>query len=131
MESTKAFDAVLGRIPSGIYILTVGSGERATGMLASWVMQAGFEPPMISVAVKQGRYVADWITAGQPFILNLLAEKQAALLKHFAKGFEPGEAAFEGLEIKHCPRGVPFLCEALGYIECEPVRHADSGDHRI
>jgi flavin reductase (DIM6/NTAB) family NADH-FMN oxidoreductase RutF len=63
--------------------------------------------------------------------LNLLAEKQAALLKHFAKGFEPGEAAFEGLEIKHCPRGVPFLCEALGYIECEPVRHADSGDHRI
>ena len=72
--SKKAFDAVLGRVPSGIFILTVGSGTRATGMLSSWVMQAGFEPPMVSVAVKFGRYVCDWITDGQPFVLNLVGQ---------------------------------------------------------
>ena len=52
-------------------------------MLASWVMQAGFEPPMVSVAVKQGRYVCDWLTEGQPFVLNLVGEGQKKLLKHF------------------------------------------------
>jgi flavin reductase (DIM6/NTAB) family NADH-FMN oxidoreductase RutF len=125
------FDPVLGRVPSGIYVLTAGSGERATGMLASWVMQAGFEPPMVSVAVKNGRYVNDWITAGEPFVLSMVAEKQFDLLKHFGRGFEENQPAFEGQAIQHCPRGVPILSDCLGHLECEPVSHVDSGDHRI
>jgi flavin reductase (DIM6/NTAB) family NADH-FMN oxidoreductase RutF len=129
--TSKAFDPVLGRVPSGIFILTVGVGDRATGMLASWVMQAGFEPPMVSVGVKLGRYVCDWITAGQPFVLNLVGESQTSLLKHFGKGFEPGTPAFEGIAITHCARGVPVLRDSVGHLECEPVRHVDSGDHRI
>jgi len=131
MPDARPFDAVLGRVPSGIYILTIGAGQRATGMLASWVMQAGFAPPMVSVAVKHGRYVGDWITAGQPFVLNLVGESQTALMKHFSHGFEPDEPAFEGLATTHCPRGVPILGDALGHLECEPVRHVDSGDHRV
>src|SRR3954447_24756481 len=131
MTKTAAYDAALGHIPSGIFILTVGTGARATGMLASWVMQAGFEPPMVSVAVKLGRYVCDWLSEGQPFVLNLVGEGQKALLKHFFRGFDPGTPAFEGLEITHCARGVPILKDALGHLECEPAGHVDSGDHRI
>jgi flavin reductase (DIM6/NTAB) family NADH-FMN oxidoreductase RutF len=131
MSNPKSFNPVLGRIPSGIFILTAGTGPRATGMLSSWVMQAGFEPSMVSVAVKLGRYVCDWLTEGQPFVLNVVAESQTNFLKHFAKGFEPGEPAFVGLDIGHCARGVPILKGALGHLECEPVRHVDSGDHRI
>jgi flavin reductase (DIM6/NTAB) family NADH-FMN oxidoreductase RutF len=26
---------------------------------------------------------------------------------------------------------VPILKDAIGHLECEPVRHTDSGDHRI
>jgi flavin reductase (DIM6/NTAB) family NADH-FMN oxidoreductase RutF len=100
-------------------------------MLASWVMQAGFEPPTISVAVKLGRYVCDWLTEGQPFVLNLVGEGQTHFLKHFGKGFELGAPAFEGLAITHCARGVPILNESVGHLECEPAGHVDSGDHRI
>ena len=129
--STSDFDPVLGRVASGIYILTAGSGERATGMLASWVMQAGFEPPMVSVAVKTGRYVSDWLTAGEPFVINVVADKQFELLKHFGSGFEPNVPAFEGLEVTYCPRGVPILSDCVGHLECEPVSNIESGDHRI
>ncbi len=100
-------------------------------MLSSWVMQAGFEPPMISVAVKNERYVCDWLTAGEPFVLNLVGENQTQFLKHFGKGFKPDEPAFTGLSVAHCARGVPILKDCLGYMECEPVRHVDSGDHRV
>jgi flavin reductase (DIM6/NTAB) family NADH-FMN oxidoreductase RutF len=131
MSRPAGFDPVLGRVPSGIFILTVGTGPRATGMLSSWVMQAGFEPPMVSVGVKLGRYICDWLSEGQPFVLNLVGESQGNLLKHFGRGFEPGMPAFEGLDIAHCPRGVPILTDALGHLECEPVSHVDSGDHRI
>ena len=71
------------------------------------------------------------MSEGQPFILNVVGESQGNLLKHFASGFEPGEPAFEGLQIHHCPRGVPILSDAVGHLECEPVSHVDSGDHRI
>lgn len=127
----KPFDPVLGRVPSGIFILTIGTGSRATGMLASWVMQAGFEPPTVSVAVKLGRYVCDWLTAGEPFVLNLVGESQKEFLKHFGKGFAPDEPAFEGLNVTHCARGVPVLSDAIGHMECEPIGHVDSGDHRV
>ena len=129
--SNSDFDPVLGRVSSGVYILTVGTGERATGMLASWVMQAGFEPPTVSVGVKSGRYVEQWLTAGEPFVLNMLAEKQFEFLKHFGSGFDLGEPAFDGVNLSHCPRGVPILTDCLGYLECEPTVHVDSGDHRI
>ncbi len=128
---SKDLLSILGRVPSGIFILTAGTGERATGMLASWVMQAGFEPPMVTVAVKQGRYVGEWIERGEPFVLNVVGEGQKNLLKHFSHGFEPGAPAFEGLEIRPCARGVPVLAEAVGHLECEPVSHVDSVDHRI
>jgi flavin reductase (DIM6/NTAB) family NADH-FMN oxidoreductase RutF len=118
-------------VPSGIFILTVGTGQRATGMLSSWVTQAGFEPPMVSVGIKLGRYVCDWLSEGQPFVLNLVGEGQKNLLRHFYQGFEPGKPAFEDLEITHCARGVPILKDCVGHMECEPARHIDSGDHRI
>ena len=121
----------LGRVPSGIFILTAGTGARATGMLASWVMQAGFDPPAISIAVNLERYVCGWLTGGEPFVVNLLGESQKNLLAHFGKGFAPEEPAFEGIEISHCPRGVPILSSCLGHLECEPTGHIDSGDHRI
>ena len=126
----KSFDPVLGRVPSGIFILTIGTGSRATGMLASWVMQAGFEPPIVSVAVKLGRYVCDWLTAGEPFVLNLVGESQKEFLKHFGKGFAPGEPAFDGLNIAHCARGVPILSETIGHMECEPIGHIEN-DRRL
>jgi flavin reductase (DIM6/NTAB) family NADH-FMN oxidoreductase RutF len=127
---------VLGRIPSGLYILTIscardGQEPLETGMLASWVMQAGFDPPMVTVVVRKGRFVADWLAKGYPFVLNLLADDDKALMRHYGKGFEPGQPAFTGVELQRDPRGVPVLNDALGHLECEVVGKIDSGDHHV
>src|SRR5262249_52316306 len=123
--------AILGRIPSGLFILTIAHQGSETGMLASWVVQAGFEPPMLTVAVNQRRYVADWLSAKEPFVLNLLRKDQKALLSHFSRGFEPGEPAFTGLSVHRTAENLPVLSDALGHLECRPKSHVDSGDHRI
>ena len=81
----------------------IGQGDRATGMLASWVMQAGFEPPMVTVAVRQGRYVADWLAAGEPFVLNVVGDEQKHWLKHFGKGFEPASRRSTGSKCAQPP----------------------------
>ena len=87
----------LGRLPSGIYILTVGEGNDSTGMLASWVQQAAFEPPMVSVALKRGRHISERIEAGEPFVLNVVGEGHKSLLKHFAK-----DTPFVHLDVAGC-----------------------------
>ncbi len=127
----EALSPVLGRVVSGVFILTVRHGDHETGMLSSWVMQAGFEPPMLTAAIRKGRFVEQWLSAGAIFNINVLAEGQTKMLRHFGAGFEPHEPAFEGLAISRTSRGVPILDEAPGYLECKPISHIDSGDHRI
>ncbi len=129
--SLERIAPILGRVPSGIFILTVKNGEQETGMLASWVQQAGFEPPMLTLAVKKGRYVADWLQRGLPFALNLVGAGHGGLVKHFAKGFDPGAPAFEGLEIDRNEAGVPLLHGTVGWLECEPAGSLESGDHHV
>ena len=38
---------------------------------------------------------------------------------------------FIGLDVNRTSRGLPILSAALGHLECEPVSHVDSGDHRV
>lgn len=126
-----AIAPILGRLPSGLFILTARRGALETGMLASWVMQAGFEPPMLTVAVSLKRYVNEWLTPDAPFAMNLLAADQRKLLAHFGRGFGPEEPAFSGLEIERTPEGLPILTDALGHVECRVRGDVASGDHRI
>ena len=69
----NALAAALGRIPSGLFVLTARHGKHETGMLASWVQQAGFKPPMLTTAVQRDRFICDWIRASGRFTLNQIA----------------------------------------------------------
>ena len=129
--SQTDFDPVLGRVPSGIFILTVGSGTRATGMLASWVMQAGFEPPMVTFALARGRFVGDWIEAAGRCTLNQVPSDGKVLLKHFGRGFAPDENAFDGLELLDVSAAGPVPAASSSFLDLEVVGRLDEGDHLV
>ena len=121
----------LGRIVSGLFVLTTGSGKAATGMLTSFVQQAGFEPPAITVAVKKGRPILDQLRETKQFCVSVLHDGSMSLLAHFARGFEPGAPAFEGVAIEEAQNGVPYLAEAHAHLACEVIGEADWTDHVI
>src|SRR5580698_3348207 len=97
----ESLAAALGRIPSGLFILTARNGKRETGMLASWVQQCSFDPPQVTAALRKERGVLAWLTDGATFNVNVIPEGGKALVAHFGKGFELGEPAFHGLEVQH------------------------------
>ncbi len=121
----------LGRIPSGIFVLTVTRGAIETGMLASWVQQCSFDPPQISVAIRRDRDIAALLDTGTTFTLNILEASQTDMIVHFGKGFAITEDAFVGLEVRREPPRGPVLTEALGYLECEVVGRMAAGDHDL
>lgn len=121
----------LGRVPSGLFILTVRRANRRTGMLVSWVQQAGFEPPMLTVAVQRDRYVGDWIIDRGRFTLNQMTAGRKTLLRHFARGFGPDDDAFQGIAVLDKAEGGPVLADALAYLDAEAVGELSGPDHRV
>ena len=55
LRGEEGLKAALGRIPSGLYVVGAVHEGRHLGMLCSFVEQAGFEPPMISIALGTDR----------------------------------------------------------------------------
>jgi flavin reductase (DIM6/NTAB) family NADH-FMN oxidoreductase RutF len=130
-ESGKDIALAVGRIPSGIFVVTARRDDAETGFLASWVQQCSFEPFQVSVAVKHGRPVAEWLKPGAPFVVNILEEDQTELLVHFGKGFTLNEPAFINLEVNRAEAGAPVLTEALAYLDCRVTGCHPAGDHEL
>src|SRR3954465_4436249 len=108
-EALQALALALGRVPSGLFVLTARQGERETAMLASWVQQCSFDPPQVSVAVRRDRYIHGLLMDGAAFPLNIVPIHATEFLKHFGKGFEVGEPPFEGFAVERTAAGVAVL----------------------
>ena len=121
----------LGAIPSGLFIVTLRQGDRTNAFLASWVMQAGFEPPMVSVAIGRDRPAAELLGDGLKFAINVLPEDDLGLIKPFAKGIPPGKDPYEGVATTLGTTGIETLDDALCTLECRYVKHVEGGDHLI
>jgi flavin reductase (DIM6/NTAB) family NADH-FMN oxidoreductase RutF len=130
-DALQELAPALGRLPSGLCILTARLQDRETGMLVSWVQQCSFEPPQVSVCVKQGRDVLGWLAPGSAFTLNLIGEGQSNLLSHFGKGFTLDQPAFTGLNVERHDGRPPVLKDALGYLACRVVLRVPTGDHEL
>lgn len=129
--ATAEFAPALGRIPSGIFIVTYRGPATEAALLASWVQQCSFDPPMVTLAVRKGREFAELLSEGASFAVNILAEGQKELLGHFGKGL-PLDQLPRAEERVARPEGVSaVLREAVGVLHCQVAGRHEAGDHLI
>ncbi|MBU6230386.1 MAG: diflavin flavoprotein [Cyanobacteria bacterium REEB459] len=125
-------DRALGRISTGLYLITAQRGDLSGAMLASWVTQASLEPMGVAIAVAQDRAIESLMQPGHSFVLNILEEDNyQGLMKHFLKRFGPGSDRFAGIKTYQATNGSPILAEALAYLECQVVSRMECGDHWV
>jgi flavorubredoxin/flavin reductase (DIM6/NTAB) family NADH-FMN oxidoreductase RutF len=130
-------DKALGRLSGGLYVVTArqqtADGERSSAMVASWVSQASFEPPGITVAVAKDRAIEALMQVGDRFVLNILREdNHQQLLRHFLKRFPPGADRFAGVAtLAGVADGGPVLGDALAFLGCRVVQRLEGPDHWI
>ncbi|MCT0219626.1 diflavin flavoprotein [Synechococcus sp. CS-1329] len=126
-------DKALGRLSGGLYIVTARQGERSSAMVASWVSQASFDPPGLSIAVAKDRAIEALMQVGDRFVLNVLREdNHQELLRHFLKRFPPGADRFSGVStLDGVSAGGPVLGDALAFLGCRVVQRMEGPDHWI
>lgn len=123
-------EQAVGRLVGSLCVLSAKRGEVASAMLASWVSQATFNPPGVTIAVAKDRSIEALMYAGDKFVLNILAEGRQ-LRKYFMKNFAPGEDRFAGVETMEASNGCPVLTDALAYLECQVISRMECGDHWV
>jgi len=129
-QDLDSIGLALGRLPSGCCILTVAQAGVSTGMLCSWVQQAAFEPPSVTVCLKQGRPAALLVDASSRFMLNLIAEDPTEMFRHFGRGYSLTEDAFAGLSTQSTDFG-PVLSACIAHLGCSVTQKVPVGDHDL
>lgn len=123
----------LGKLATGLYVVTAARGSARSAMIASWVSQASFEPLGLSIAVAKDRAIESLMQVGDGFVLNVLGEDTfQPIMKHFLQRFPPGADRFEGIDYfsaKNCQS--PVLKDSIAYMECKVASRLDAEDHWV
>lgn len=118
----------LGRIPTGLYLVTTRIEGRPAGFLGSFLVQTGFAPPSVCVAVASGREHLAGIHRSEHFAVSILDERSKGLMNPF---FKKGNDPFAGLAVKEVAGGAPVLTDALAWLSCKVIGEHALPDHVV
>ena len=121
----KAF----GQMTYGIYVLTTRHEEIINGMIASWVSQVSYDPPLILVAIHPNRYSHGLTEKSGNFVLHVIERSQKELLARF-KGADSAEK-FSGIDWEPGQTGCPVLKACLAWFECSIKESYRPGNHTL
>ena len=127
--NVERIGAALGKIPSGVFIATSTQDGEEIGMLASFVEQAGFNPPTITVAIGLDRRLNQAVEESNMIGINILAEEDARLMKPFNQ--QDNRSPFDSLELEDNEYEMPQLSDALAFLACKIIGKIEGGDNII
>ena len=114
----------------GVYILSSeNEGEYCVSTI-TWVSQASFQPPMISVCIKRNSASYEIVKKRGEFILHLLGDNQKELASTFFKPTIFENEKLNGQEFS-LANNLPLLKDIPAYIQCKVVEILENGDHPL
>jgi len=127
----EALGRALGMIPSGIFVVTAARASVRSAYVGSWIQQAAFDPPAITIAINKQRPLLGLLEPGSGVGVNILGRRQAPLYARFERGFTLTEDPFIGVALETAITGAPLLREAFACLDCRVRMLVDAGDHVV
>lgn len=125
----KEWLPAFGQMTYGIYLLTTRHGEMINGMIASWVSQVSYEPPLIMAALHPNRYSRTLVEKSNGFALHILDRSQKELIRQF-KGPDPAKK-FGGIRWETKETGAPIVTDCLAWFELKVTQQLEPGNHTL
>ena len=121
---------VLGMMTYGVYVLTTKVKDKYSAATVTWVSQASFDPPMISVCLKRNSGAYSLVKEKKEFILHMLSEEQKDVASNFFTSTELEDDKLNGEAFKLID-GLPVLNVAPSYMHCSVLEILEIGDHPL
>jgi flavin reductase (DIM6/NTAB) family NADH-FMN oxidoreductase RutF len=118
--------ALFKRLTQGVYVVGVAHGEERNAFTAAWIMQVSFDPLVLALSINPHHSSYRLLKEGGAFSVNVLKKGQLHLAEHFGR---PAGDKLAGTESTTDRLGLPLLCEALAWFECEVLSEYPAGDH--
>jgi flavin reductase (DIM6/NTAB) family NADH-FMN oxidoreductase RutF len=121
-----ALRACMSRFTTGVTVVTfAGDGaDGPRGATMNSFTSVSAEPPLVLISVARRAHCHDQLI-GRPFCVNVLGAEHESLARLFA-------GARGAAEPRWAPNApVPRLDNPLAWVECQPWRSYDGGDHTL
>ena len=118
-------------IPSGVFVVTLTSGDRTNGYAAGWVVRVSEVPVIVQVAVWERNYSFELAQDATHFVVHVLEEGQQDMARHFGQQCGRAVDKLARYETRSGRSGVPVLVDCLAHLECEVVFRRQFGDHIV
>jgi flavin reductase (DIM6/NTAB) family NADH-FMN oxidoreductase RutF len=126
-KSTR--NKILSKIPYGLFIVGSKRRESVSAIIANWITQVSFEPPLIAFAVEFDSNTHHFIDESKYFSLNMLPVGSKVFAKAFLKKTRHIGSTINEKEFTISKHGLPFLRDASDSLECKVVDSTRVGDH--
>jgi 3-hydroxy-9,10-secoandrosta-1,3,5(10)-triene-9,17-dione monooxygenase reductase component len=131
-QTTKeSLGKAIGRLASGVFIVTLQQDAEKHGVMATWVNQAAFEPPTITAAFNKERHFLNFLDKDVKFTVNVLSNKNMDIFKAFARPGKENDDRFDGLELLPNTNAGPVFAKVVAYLDCQVRQIIDAGDHML
>jgi flavin reductase (DIM6/NTAB) family NADH-FMN oxidoreductase RutF len=122
---------LMRRFPSGVAVVTVDVEGERLGLTVSSFSSLSLEPAFVGVAISRQAALHELLRQAGVFAASLLAEGQADVAAHFARGVPP-IALWSGITTRPGGKtGAPLLEGALGWIESRTAAEHPVGGHTL
>lgn len=132
VPDTAAFRAAMGRFPTGVTLLTQGSGEDTSVITLNSLTSVSLDPLLILVSVKADGRMRPRVARSGSFAVNVLSRHQQTLAQEFCRPDRPaGLAAMSRLDAERGVLGNAVVPSAEAYFECVLEAEYAAGDHTL
>lgn len=133
MNQEEDFKQFMRQVPAAVSVVTSCDNKGRVGAITvSSFTSCSLKPPLFTINVKGGSYMAE-VLADAPFAaIHLLSEDQEDLSNHFAKGHRKAEDLFGSVDIDYPFNDhLPILKACPHYLITKVGEKLQVGDHSI
>ena len=126
------FQDAMRQLPSGVCVVTLGTGRERAGLTATSVSPLSAEPPALLVCILRSSSSDAALARLDAFAVNVLTADQREIAGRFAGGADlKEEEGFEDGLWAPLPSGIPCLADSVAVFECEVEERIERRAHAI
>jgi flavin reductase (DIM6/NTAB) family NADH-FMN oxidoreductase RutF len=124
--------AVLRKMTYGLWVLSADAAGEREASTVTWVSQASFAPPLVTVGIRVGSHLHDVVEKAGAFAMHLIAAGRKDLADAFIKETTFTADTIGGLKYAPGPvTSAPILEGFPCWFEARVVERVTKGDHTI